>query len=355
MPRILLLVTDLNIGGTPTVVRELATRLAPHARASGGDIHVASLAPHGPVSDQIAAAGIAVHALDAKSPRDARVVARLHKLIKREKIDTVFSFLVHANAAAAAVSLFSRDLRILQSIQTTQPEPKWHWKVQKLAHRAAEKIVVPSPSVAQAAREWCDVPESKIIVIPNAIDLDEFRRGGVSPPSAEFPIGFLGRLDPIKRVPDLVKAMADIPNAHLHIFGEGPARPEIEQTAQEHRLRLRLTLHGSVTRPQDALSQIQMLVLPSAAEGFGLVLIEAMASGIPVIATNVPGIRDVIKDGVTGILVPPADPQKLAAAINRLIADPMLRDRLAEAASADVRQRFTWDVVLPQYWQLLGN
>src|SRR5438105_15032288 len=163
MPRILLLVTDLNIGGTPTVVRELATRLAPHAKASGGDIQVASLAQRGPVSEQIAAAGISVHALDAKGPRDARVVARLLKLIKHQKIDTVFSFLVHANAAAAAASLFARHVRFLQSIQTTQPKPKWHWSVQKLAQRAAEKIVVPSPSVAQVARQWCDVFEKKLI------------------------------------------------------------------------------------------------------------------------------------------------------------------------------------------------
>src|SRR3954468_4410755 len=98
MPRILLLVTDLFIGGTPTVVRELAIRLTPHARAIGGEVQVASLAQRGLVSEQIAAAGIAAHALDARGPRDARVVARLHRLIGREKIDTVFSFLVHANA-----------------------------------------------------------------------------------------------------------------------------------------------------------------------------------------------------------------------------------------------------------------
>src|SRR5687768_14012310 len=104
MPRILLLVTDLNIGGTPTVVRELAIRIAPIAKAAGGDVQVASLSPRGPVSAQIESAGIAVHALDASGPRDLRVIARLHRLIKSQNFDTVFSFLVHANAAAAAVS-----------------------------------------------------------------------------------------------------------------------------------------------------------------------------------------------------------------------------------------------------------
>jgi len=354
MPRILLLVTDLKIGGTPTVVRELAIRLAPHARADGGEVQVASLAQRGPVSKQIEAAGIAVHTLDAKGPRDARVVARLHKLIVRQRIDTVFSFLVHANAAAAAVSLFARHVRFIQSIQTTQPEPKWHWKIQKLAGRAAEKIVVPSPSVAQAAEDWCDVGKWKIVLIPNAIEPEEF--GGLQRPMAgdEFPIGFLGRLDPIKRIPDLVEAMLDVPRAHLHIFGEGPERAEIERTVIRLGLAARVTLHGAVARPQDALSQMRLLVLPSAAEGFGLVLIEAMAAGIPVIATDVPGIRDVVKDDVTGLLVPPAQPRQLAGAINRLIDDSSFRDRLIAAAAADVRERFTWDVVLPQYRKLLA-
>jgi glycosyltransferase involved in cell wall biosynthesis len=347
-------VTDLNIGGTPTVVRELAIRLSPHARAVGGDVQVASLAPRGPVSQQIAAAGIAVHALDAKGPRDARVVARLHKLIAREKIDCVFSFLVHANAAAAAVSLFARNVRLIQSIQTTQPEPKWHWKVQKLAGRAAEKIVVPSPSVATVAREWCDVPSKKVVIIPNALDPNDFAGLEIPPEKPEFPVGFLGRLDPIKRIPDLVKALRDVPRAHLHIFGEGPERTEIERTATPLGLMSRLTLHGAVDGPQEALSKIRLLVLPSAAEGFGLVLIEAMAAGIPVVATDVPGIRDVIKDGITGLLVPLAQPRKLADAINRLIADPSLRNRLIEAGAADVRERFTWDVVLPKYRELLG-
>jgi glycosyltransferase involved in cell wall biosynthesis len=354
MPRILLLVTDLNIGGTPTVVRELAIRLTPQARAGGGDLLVASLSPRGPVSEQIAAAGISTHALDARGPRDARVVARLHKLIARERIDTVFSFLVHANAAAAAVSLFARNVRYIQSIQTTQPEPKWHWRVQKLAGRAAEKMVVPSPSVAAVARERCDVPQKKLVVIPNAVDPAEFN--GLEEPSdaADFAVGFLGRLDPIKCIPDLVKAIKSVPRAHLHIFGEGPERAEIEHTALQLGITRRVTLHGAVKSPQEALEKIRLLVLPSAAEGFGLVLIEAMAAGIPVVATNVAGIRDVVKDGVTGLLVAPAQPQKLADAINRLIADPLLRNRLTEAASIDVRERFTWDVVLPKYRQLLG-
>jgi glycosyltransferase involved in cell wall biosynthesis len=73
-----------------------------------------------------------------------------------------------------------------------------------------------------------------------------------------------------------------------------------------------------------------------------------------VVATDVAGIRDVVKNEVSGLLVPSGQPERLADAINRLIADPLVRNRLIEAASTDVRQRFTWDVVLPQYRALLG-
>ncbi len=355
-PRILLLVTDLQIGGTPTVVRELATRIAPIAARAGGEVQVASLSPRGPVSAQIESAGITVHALDASGPRDLRVLTRLHRLISRQRIDTVFSFLVHANAAAAIVSVFTRDVRFIQSIQTTQPKPAWHWKVQKLAQRAAQRIVVPSPSVAKVAQEWADVDESKIVVIPNAIEPQEFaevaRDGNGN--GDEFPVGFLGRLDPVKRIPDLISAVRRCLRVHLHIFGDGPERQNIENLIVDLELQNRVTLHGLRQRPQDALAKMQLLVLPSAAEGFGLVLIEAMAARIPVVATDVAGICDVVVNEQTGLLVPPFEPQKLADAITRIMSDSALRARLVSAAERDVRSRFTWDIVLPKYRALLG-
>jgi glycosyltransferase involved in cell wall biosynthesis len=170
-----------------------------------------------------------------------------------------------------------------------------------------------------------------------------------------IPIGFIGRLDPVKRIPDLLEAVRKLNGrVHLHIYGEGARRPELESLIAELDLKSSVTLHGSVARPQDAMSQIELLVLPSEAEGFGLVLIEAMAAGVPVVATNVPGIRDVVRDEETGLLVAPGAPGELARAIDRILSEPALRQRLVAAAGADVARRFTWDVVLPQYRQLLG-
>jgi glycosyltransferase involved in cell wall biosynthesis len=350
--KILLLITDLEIGGTPTVVRELAIRLNEIPDVS---IEVACLSQWGPVASELKSAGVTVHALAATSVRDLAVIARLISLIRRRSYDTVFSFLIHANFAAAVASKFA-TFRLIESIQTTQPRPRWHWWLQRRVRNAADKIVVPSASAAEVAKGRANVPSEKVVVIPNAINVEDFSRES-RPDDHEtpIPIGFIGRLDPVKRVPVLVRSLLHIKEkVHLHIFGEGRERTEIAAAIRSHGLDRRVTLHGVVARPQDALQQIRLLVLPSIAEGFGLVLIEAMAAGVPVIATNVPGIRDVVRDGETGLLVPPDDEVALAAAIDRVLGDANLRKKLIANAEAHVRQNFTWEQVLPKYRELLG-
>jgi glycosyltransferase involved in cell wall biosynthesis len=359
---ILLLVTDLEIGGTPTVVRELALRLnaPPEVR-----VDVACLAGRGPVADQLLAGGIRVFPLNARGSTDFWVFTRLGRLIRENAYDTVFSFLLHANAASAIVAPSLSHVRLFQSIQTTQPHPRWHWFFQSVVHHAAERIVVPSRSVADAAMDWADIQREKIVVIPNAVDVP----GGTGVPPVRAAshgrdaratgqraqIGFIGRLDPIKRIPDLLHAVQLLGNrVHLHIFGEGAERRRIEQLIQDLQLTETVTLHGVISTPKDALATVDLLVLSSAAEGFGLVLIEAMAAGVPVVATNVPGIRDVVRDRQTGVLVPPFAPAELARAIGRVLDDPVLRGRLTEQARHDVARRFAWEVVLPQYRSLLG-
>lgn len=353
--RILLLVTDLEIGGTPVVVRELALRLNAPPRTI---INVACLACRGPVADQIESAGVRVTPLNSSSWLDVGVIARLARLIQAQGCDTILSFLVHANATAAAVAPFFPTVRFLQSIQTTQPTPRWHWFVQSLVTPVAERVVVPSPSVARVAENWADVPTSKLRVIANAIDPHEFAvewRIAGADNQGPVPIGFIGRLDPVKRIPDLLQAVCLLGDrVHLHVFGEGRERPNLERLVGKLQLEGRVSLHGAVARPQDALRWIKLLVLPSVAEGFGMVLIEAMAAGVPVVATKVPGIRDVVVDGQTGILVPPQSPAALAQAIGRVIGDIKLRAQLVAAGRRDVIRRFSWDTVLPQYRALLG-
>jgi glycosyltransferase involved in cell wall biosynthesis len=349
----LLLITDLEIGGTPTVVRELALRLR-----RPGEVHVevACLSRWGPVARQLDEAGVPVIALGAtRATQLPRVVRRVRRLVRDGQIDTVISFLVHASVVAALASNAWARVRLVQSIQTTQPTPRWHWWVQRFAQRAADCIVVPSRAVARIAADRCDDEPVRIPIIPNAIDSQEFARANVFR-TAPLRIGFLGRLDPVKRVDALIRAVARLNDEPIecHIFGDGPQRAALERLARSVGMSKRIFFHGQVEIPQDALGRMDVLVLPSRHEGFGLVLIEAMAAGIPVIAAAGGGALDVVRHRVNGLLVDPDDPEpEIAARILDLMRDGDLRNRLIEGGLRTVREKFSWDVVLPQYRRLL--
>lgn len=349
--RLLLLVTDLLIGGTPSVVRELAIRLKRH----GVDVEVACLGHWGPTADQIAEGGVSVSALGAKGPYDLTAVDRLRRLVAAGRFDVVLSFLVHANVAATLALLGRRGVDLYQSIQTTQPKPRWHWWAQAAVSPAAARIVVPSQSVAEAARHRSMVSPERLVVIPNAVDAETFSHIQRVPARAgEVRIGFLGRLDPVKRVGDVLEAMAELPTAYrLLIYGTGREEPAIRRHVARLRLEQRVEMRGAVNRPQVALAEMDLLVLPSDAEGFGLVLIEAMAAGVPVIGTDVPGIRDVIQSGENGLLVPPRRPDKLADAILRLSTSAEMRDRLVATGKSTVLSRFAWETIVASYRELL--
>jgi len=144
--RILLLITDLEIGGTPTVVRELATRLNDPPNVV---VDVACLKRRGPVADQLQAAGVDVTSFDAAHAWQLpATVRRLRELVRQRNIETVFSFLIHANTIGALASREMPGVRFLQSIQTVQPRPRWHWWVQRHVHQRADKVVGPSTAVA---------------------------------------------------------------------------------------------------------------------------------------------------------------------------------------------------------------
>lgn len=381
--RILLLITDLEIGGTPTVVRELAVRLRDHAH-----VEVACLKRAGPVAGEISSAGIDVTASNAASAFQLpRVIRGVRELIQSRRIDTVMSFLIHANFVASRAVRAAPNVRLLQSIQTIQPTPTWHWWLQSRIAASAEKIIVPSNAIVDFASKRCAIPREKFLVIPNAIDPSAFAQTTVFR-GDEVRIGYLGRLDHNKRPADAIDVLSRLirridsveggvaaePSAELrdltdgatgtsssssivslHFFGDGPARPALLARATAFGLKERVVFHGAVARPQDALSQIDVLLLPSRIEGFGLVLIEAMAAGVPVVTCNAGGVRDVVQHEFNGLLASDVSnmPADLAACVRRLIEDSALRARIIENGLRSVRERFTWEQVLPAYLNVL--
>ena len=160
---------------------------------------------------------------------------------------------------------------------------------------------------------------------------------------------FIGRLDAVKGGPLLLDAFATVchahPEAHLTVVGDGPARAALETQAAQLGLASAVTFAGyrSQTEVQGLLEQADMLVLPSFAEGVPMVLMEAMASRIPVIASRVAGVPELVEDGVTGFLVPPGDVASLTMRLNTLLGDPELCRTMGAAGRCVVEAGFDVD------------
>jgi glycosyltransferase involved in cell wall biosynthesis len=168
----------------------------------------------------------------------------------------------------------------------------------------------------------------------------------------------LGRLDPAKSPGILLEAMcfAGMEGVELHYFGDGLWRASLELVvANRPTLKGRVFFHGTVARPQEALNRMDVLWLPSTVEGFGLVVIEAMASGVPVVACAGGGVTDIVRDGENGLLTDYVSASRTFAGSLRLLREDVeLREKLIENGLRTVRGRFSWEVVLPQYRALLG-
>jgi glycosyltransferase involved in cell wall biosynthesis len=192
------------------------------------------------------------------------------------------------------------------------------------------------------------------------VDPSSFERVEVFRDSCRVRIGFLGRLDPVKNIDFWVQAVwfagRDDRNVEGHIFGEGPERERIERAIAAFEVQDRVFLRGGVRDPREALRQMDVLFLSSGGEGFGLVLIEAMASGVPVIALRSGGVTDIIRDGENGLLIESQMfcYRRLGVLLDRLVDDAALRQALIENGLRTVRDQFSWDVVLPRYRELLG-
>jgi glycosyltransferase involved in cell wall biosynthesis len=191
--------------------------------------------------------------------------------------------------------------------------------------RPAAAVICVSESVAAALRS----AGVEAVVIPNGVRVPD----EVGPPAEPAELLYAGRLAPEKNVDTLVEAVGDL---NLVVAGDGPLRERVPNA-------LGSVPHAEVER---LLERATVVVAPCETEGFGLAAAEAMAFGRPVVAAAGGGLLDLVADGETGLLVPPRDAPALRAAVERLLADPQLRDRLGRAARASASRRFGWDGVI---------
>ncbi len=198
------------------------------------------------------------------------------------------------------------------------------WLARRVLQRA-RLVIAASNELAAAARA---LGAREVRVIPSGVELPAQVGEEAVPPE----VLYAGRLSAEKGVLELVEAAA---NLNLVVAGDGPLRRQVLQA------------RGFVPHPelQALYARAAVVACPSRREGFGVACLEAMAHARPVVATDVGGLRDLVVDGETGILVPPRDPSALRAALERLLADRQLRQRLGAAGRERARSRFSWDAV----------
>jgi len=224
----------------------------------------------------------------------------------------------------------------------------------KWAARRSDRVVAISSYTADEVRELAPVP---IEVIPYTTSLPPpARRADQRAAGAPFTVLFVGRLVERKGVSHLVDAVSLLlprVDVRLVIVGDGPERARIEARIREKRLDGRVAVRGRVSEAelQDAYAAADAFVLPAVVdrrgdtEGLGVVLLEAMNHRVPVIASAIGGITDIVEDGVSGLLVPPADAATLAGALERLARAPALSVSLGDAGYRRLQERFSWEAI----------
>ena len=217
----------------------------------------------------------------------------------------------------------------------------------------ADVVIACSRYSCEVARREYGVPEGKLVPVPEPIDLVEWDRRFTAArrlPRTGPVVLCVARMYPRKRLADLLEAAVilrrGIPEARVRIVGKGPEWESLMRVHEKLDLGETVALLGDVSREQlaDEYVNADLFCLPSVQEGFGIVLLEAMAAGLPVIACRAAAIPEVVEDGVTGVLVPPRDPPALAVAMRDLLASPERRREMGDAGRHAVA-RFTPDRV----------
>jgi GalNAc-alpha-(1->4)-GalNAc-alpha-(1->3)-diNAcBac-PP-undecaprenol alpha-1,4-N-acetyl-D-galactosaminyltransferase len=264
----------------------------------------------------------------------------LRQAIHSLQPDIVISFMYPTNILTL-LSLTKTAYPVIVSEQndpTKNPDEGWWGKLRRIAYPLAEQVVSVSQGVDKYF-EW--LPKSKRTVIYNPLQPIKDEKDKIILPQGvdinkKWAIA-MGRLHYQKNFELLLSAFHKIVNKHpdwqLLIFGEGKLRPKLEDIVEKLGLSNQVLLAGIINDPFTIFKRSELFVLSSRFEGFGNVLIEAMACGVPVISTDCPsGPREIIRDGIDGVLVPNEDVSALAAAMDRLMSNEEERKHLAESA-----------------------
>ena len=348
--RIFYLITELDVGGAEKALYELVRRLD---RGRFEPV-VGCLTGRGEVGDWLRDVGVEVLHFDMRSALDLGVVRRVANAMRRHRSDGVHTFLFHANLIGRVAARLAGVRPVISSVRVEERR-RSHLLLDWLTHRLVDVETCVSESTRRYTHERAGIPLDKLVVIPNGVDAARF--ADPPPPPAEWGlpddapvIATVARLDEQKNPMALLAAIADEEGLEgsrpvLAWAGDGPMRGEVEREVARLGLGDRVRLLGRIADVRPLLGRADVFVLASRWEGMPNCVLEAMAAGLPVVATSVGGCPELVEHGETGYLVDPGDTSALSGALCRLLDDADLRLRMGRAARARVRKRFSLDAM----------
>lgn len=327
----------------------MVSMIAAEQRSAG--VHVAAvLQPHEAVDHPfimgLRAADIPVTTIEVGRKRYYKEYSALRRIISRLSPSIVHTHGYRADLVAGFAARRSR----VPVVSTVHGFTGGDWRnrvnerLQLLAlRRCSATIAVSRPLVERLTAEG--VTPTRIHLVPNAIatpmslSREEARRKlGLS--EAGFVVGWVGRLSREKGLDVMLKALAlSDPDSHLSIIGEGPERSSLRRLADEEGIASRVKFHGEVANAASLMNAFDTLVISSRTEGTPISLLEAMALGVPIVATKVGGIPDVVSDS-EAIIVPAEDPRAIAAALSEMRSNPSAARKRAGAARSRVHSAY---------------
>lgn len=343
--RILQICSAREIGGGERHLADLANTLA----RRGHEVF-AALAPQSPVRAELAALpGESIIELPLRNVSGVRSALRLSRFIREQKIEIVHAHLAR-DYPLAALAAGRSNARLVLTRHVLFALSKIH----RLTLRRTAKVIAVSEAVANSLRAQNIFSTEKIVTIHNGIDVERFdriRREAEKRNRDEgLRVGMIGHLAPIKGQEEFVRAAAIVcrgrKDVQFIVAGadksrKGENQAHIEKLIRELGLEPNVKLLGWIEDVAKLLSTFDIYVSPARSEPFGLSIVEAMAAGVPVIATRSEGASEILSDGETGRLVPIGDIETLAGVVGELLNDPTQRERLAQAALGESRERFS--------------
>lgn len=354
-----------------------AVRTVEHIDRDRFDVRFVSLSTRGPLAERVRAANVPIVEFQIGSLVGGQAIRqgyRLSEWLRREAIDVFHTHDIYSNIFGVPwARLAGVPLVIASRRWWTETNRSSHSRLNRLAYRFAHRVLANSESVAGLLRENEHVPSRKIVTIPNFVDEQAFtepppgwvarQRAELGVPGDAAVIGVVANLSPIKDHVTMLRATARLasrsPATRLVLVGEGGEREPLTVLARELGIEDRVVFAGRRPNQPTMHWAFDVSALSSRGEGFPNSLLEAMAARRSVVATRVGGVPDAVRDGVTGTLVAPGDDAALAGAIDRLVQDPTLADRMGEAGATSARERYHVRRVIPQleefYAEFIGR